>query len=528
MLKQIKYKDFYISIILIVVSFSINFSVASNGVYPVDTFIHYDNGYRILLGELPVKDYWIVHGFLIDFIQAIFFHLFGNNWYAYVIHSSLFNCIIVVSSYFIFRNLKIKKIHCFIISLSISFLAYPISGTPFLDLHATYFSLISIYLLIFLINEEKPRYWFFVAFLLCAAFFSKQVPSIYTIMGISFFNFYLFLKYKKKEFFLYYIFGAISFLLFLLIFLIYQEININDFIFQIFLFPQSIGTNRYSTHELNFNNTFLDFKFIYLVLIPIVIINIYNLQKIKNYKDSKSFKFFIVLIIFASTTIFHQIYTKNQIYIFFLIPFLTGFFLYFVEISKIKNKKKLIGIFLIICLAATTKYHIKFNIERKFHELSNTNIRDAVDASTLDKKFAGLFWISPHFDNPQKEIENLKNYLKLLKDDKKRKMIISEYNFFSSLMNEKLYAPSRTYDNISYPQKNSKYFLKYKNFLVKKIKNNSIKEIYIFRSSVLNDEDLNELIYNYISKSCFNRKNIDKYSTKLTILKCQELFNEKK
>ena len=38
----------------------------------MDTFIHYDNGFRILLGEHPVKDYWIVHGFIIDYIQALF------------------------------------------------------------------------------------------------------------------------------------------------------------------------------------------------------------------------------------------------------------------------------------------------------------------------------------------------------------------------------------------------------------------------------------------------------------------------
>ena len=69
---MLKYKNIYICVSLILVSFSINFFIASNGVYPVDTFIHYDNGFRILLGDNPVVDYWIVHGFIIDYMQAFF------------------------------------------------------------------------------------------------------------------------------------------------------------------------------------------------------------------------------------------------------------------------------------------------------------------------------------------------------------------------------------------------------------------------------------------------------------------------
>lgn len=70
-------KKKYISLFsLVFFSFFLNFFLASRGVFPIDTFIHYDSGYRILLGELPVRDFWIVHGFVIDFIQAFFFLYF--------------------------------------------------------------------------------------------------------------------------------------------------------------------------------------------------------------------------------------------------------------------------------------------------------------------------------------------------------------------------------------------------------------------------------------------------------------------
>ena len=126
MSKYIEYKNFYIYTSLAIISFSLNFYIASNGVYPVDTFIHYDNGYRILLGDNPVKDYWIVHGFIIDYLQAFFFKIFGNSWYSYLVHSSIFNSVITLATFFTFRLLKIDiLLSCF---FSISF-AFVTSGS---------------------------------------------------------------------------------------------------------------------------------------------------------------------------------------------------------------------------------------------------------------------------------------------------------------------------------------------------------------------------------------------------------------
>ena len=37
----------------------------NRGVYPIDSFSHFDSGFRILNGEHPFKDYWIVSGFFV-------------------------------------------------------------------------------------------------------------------------------------------------------------------------------------------------------------------------------------------------------------------------------------------------------------------------------------------------------------------------------------------------------------------------------------------------------------------------------
>ena len=67
----------YLSIILLFFSFFINYFYSSYGVFPIDTFLHYDSSYRITQGEYPIKDFWIVSGIFVDFLGAFFF---PNIW----------------------------------------------------------------------------------------------------------------------------------------------------------------------------------------------------------------------------------------------------------------------------------------------------------------------------------------------------------------------------------------------------------------------------------------------------------------
>ena len=115
----------------------------------------------------------------------------------------------------------------------------------------------------------------------------------------------------------------------------------------------------------------------------------------------------------------------------------------------------------------TVKYHLRFNENRKFHELINVDLDLSKKAHLIDVKLKGLKWITPHHsDNPKSEIDFLKNTLKILKEDKRKKMVITNYLFFSAIMNEKLYSPSKTYtlNGGSFPVKGNKYYLNYKNY----------------------------------------------------------------
>ena len=187
-----KYSENIYLIFLFLFAFIFNFYVASKGVLPIDTFLHYDSASRILNGIIPVRDYWVVHGVTLDYFQALFFLIFGINWSSYILHSSIFNALISITTFIYFSKIGLKKEYSIFLSLSFSILAYPISATPFIDQPAIFLSLFAFYFFYFGIKDNS-NYLFFVPLLFGLAFFSKPVPTVYLmlLMALSFIFFYL-------------------------------------------------------------------------------------------------------------------------------------------------------------------------------------------------------------------------------------------------------------------------------------------------------------------------------------------------
>ena len=186
----------------------------------MDSFHFFDSGYRVLNGEVPFIDYWLVKGPLLDYIQAVFFYIFGINWQSYVLHASLINALITISTFFVLKNFKLKTIYCFLYSLLFSILAYPSSGTPFIDHHSAFFSLLGIYSLLLAIKNEKNIYWVLAPILLIVAFLSKQVPAAYVILFVCF-VLLLYILINKRLYFIKYSFSSL--VLFILIILIFGK-----------------------------------------------------------------------------------------------------------------------------------------------------------------------------------------------------------------------------------------------------------------------------------------------------------------
>ena len=413
---------------LFLFSLLINQYYGNRGVFPVDSFSHFDTGFRILLDEHPFKDYWIVSGPFVDYLQAAFFYLFGVNWQSYVLHASLINVMLTITTYVVLRNFRLNIHYSFIYSLLFSVLAYPSSGTPFVDHHSTFFSLLGIYILILAIKNEKKIYWILLPIFFGFAFLSKQVPSSYIIISVililGFFSFLQGKFYWIKYSFL----STILFIFFILIFGKIQEINLSSFLEQYIYYPGTIGEKRFDNVNFTFRGVVDHFKFIYLALVPLFYVNLKKIFYEKNYFKQKDFYYFLCLFLLTFSLIFHQLLTKNQTFIFFLIPILTAFSHISLKVYRLNSTSPVYVVIIIICLFITTKYHLRFNEDRKFHELSYVNFEFASKGKKIDKKLTGLKWITPEFkNNPSEEIILINEAKSYLSNDQRNKMVMTHY-----------------------------------------------------------------------------------------------------
>ena len=467
-------------IVLAIFSIWVNQHFANKGAFPIDSFLIFDAAYNVTLGSHPFKDYWSITGPFLDYIQSLFFLMFGVNWFSYTLHASFLNMVLALFTYYFFFKAGLDKFYAFIYAAGVAVLAYPSIGTPFIDHHAVILSLLAMYSLALGILLKKNIFWFLVPVFLIFSFFSKQIPSVYIIVFFFFIILFylLYLKNFNKKIFVFLCFGVLgSFLLISSVFYI-NEIPFKNFLTQYIFYPYSLGEERIELLDIDFKNLISQFKFIYFALIPLSI-STFLLIKIKNKSIVNKEELIISLLFFGSVIIFiyYQLLTKNQVLIFFLIPVSAAFS--HMYIMKYFNKKYFIYFILIIFIASTLKYHYRFNQNKKFMDLIDADLGLAVDASQLDSRLLGLKWITPHYiEKPQKEINLListKNVLSTVKDNK---MIITDYQFFSSLLKNKFASPNKWYDNRSIPEKNNKYYYVHKNFFLDQIKNKKIKYLF--------------------------------------------------
>ena len=106
-----------------------------------------------------------------------------------------------------------------------------------------------------------------------------------------------------------------------------------------------------------------------------------------------------------------------------------------------------------------------------------------------------------------------------LSEDNRNKMLMTNYAFFSTILNQKIISPNRWYNecDCTYPVKGNKYFDKYKRFLINLINKNNIEVIYLIKP--IEDTE----IYQYLSKDCFKEQKITEYLSSFELKDCFEI-----
>ena len=520
--KLFKTNYFYLILVSLYAGY-INWVSGNIGVMPIDTFGFFDTGFSILKDKFPIRDFWIFTGITVDYLQAFFFIIFGKEWSSYIIHASIINIIASLSFFLFLDNFKINKAYQFIFSISFATLCYPVSGTPFAYLHSFVFSLILIFTFCSAIINDNKFLWFLIPTISLFAFFSMQTPSFYIITIITFFILFFLLKEKKTSRFKYLILGTFFALTLIFIFFISTKTPLKNFIYQYFLFPLTIGSDRLTSEstayvslldQLNLKRIIGDFKFIHIFLIPLILFTFLR----KKILDNKQILVNIVFITCAIIFIFNQLITANQIYIFSLIPILGSILL--VNLQKEKNFKTLSLILITILALSTYKFHIRYNLEKKFHDLENVDKKQSIKAEVIDNKLKYLNWVSPVFESPQEEVDLIKTAISVISNDSRKKIVITHYQFLSLVLDEDLNILNRWYlwDNNTHPTENHKYFDFYKKFTTKNFEQNEISVIYLLGSD---DEIPFSKIKNYFIDKCFkNITIIDKRFSVHELKKC--------
>ncbi len=506
---------------LTLISFSVNQYYAYIGVLPVDSFSTFNAGYDILNGSIPFKDFWSIKGPVMDILQALFFKFLGVSWFSYAMHSSVFNSIFALSTFFTLKKFNLEIKYCFFYSALASILMYPTYGIPFTDHHVAIFSVLSVYCVCVAIKFNELKYWFVIPILLFLGFFTKQTPAAYFGILIFFVSIlYLFFNFNKKIL-IYVILGSILIVLIFFALVLFFEIPIENIILQYFLFPMSLGETRLEwLFPLEFNRFILRYKLLYIALaIPIFLL---FKNMIKNFTSLISKDNLIFILLFGTLIIFvtHQLMTINGLFIFFLIPIFSGFS--HIYSKSLKNKNRYIYFFLILTLISTIYYHQKYISKRDTLVLRNVDLRDSINSSTIDNKLSNLKWITHHYPtNPKEEIQNIKDSIKIIMQDNRTKMLVTDYQFISVILSIDDNAAARIWwRHHIYPSgPGRKYFSEWRKFLINKIIQNKIEVIYTIKP--LEGEE--NILQNIISNKCYNEKNLSKILMFQEITNCKEL-----
>jgi len=519
----VKNKEIFLIIFLLIFSISFNQYYGNIGIQPIDSFFPFNSGYDVLNGMYPFKDYWTITGPFIDLVQALFFKIFGVSWFSYVLHASVFNFIFVIFFFHVLKKFKLNIFYCFLYSLFLSVLAYPSSGTPYVDHQSSYLSVMAVLCFILALNTNSKLWWFILPIIFGISFLTKQAPTAYVFIIVSFLSLvYFIFNFDLKKI----IMGLTGSLLIISIFFFFiflGKIPIMSFVHQYILFPMSFGSSRLEDgflYPLEFERIILRFKLIHLSGLILVIVMIKNVIQNYKYFISNEFLSLFALVSLAFTLIAHQLMTINGIYIYFLIPILIGFsHIYFLKYFK--EQVYILYIIIFLGTSSTIYYGYKYVNKRNFADLNNAKISRAIDAKYFDKKLSGLKWITPQYpENPKIEMSKLKEAISIIKNDNSNKAIVTDYQFISVILSIYDNSPNKVWYSFHvYPSKSDRYFDFYQKFFIKQIEKKKIQTFYTVKP-LYGD---NDVLKDILSENCVSKIMLTDILIKQEIKKCEQI-----
>ena len=116
---------------------------------------------------------------------------------------------------------------------------------------------------------------------------------------------------------------------------------------------------------------------------------------------------------------------------------------------------------IILSLGSTIHYANKYINKRDFMDLRNASMSQTINSQILSNKLTGLKWISClQPKNPKKEVEQLLEVMKIIKNDNANKSIITDYQFISVALSIYDFSQSHVWfiNHVANQKNESKYF----------------------------------------------------------------------
>lgn len=171
-------------LVIFAVAFGVVFHFGRGGWHPLDCSIIFDGGWRVLQGQLPHRDFMTPNGQLPILMQAALFKLFGVNWWAYLLHSSLVAGCFAVVAHRLMRLMGVSPWAAIFFALATANVYYVVKGLPYMEQHAFFFALLGLTLAV---AAGQASGWRRRLLLLSVgpvflmAYLSKQIPTVFVI-----------------------------------------------------------------------------------------------------------------------------------------------------------------------------------------------------------------------------------------------------------------------------------------------------------------------------------------------------------
>lgn len=158
---------------------------AGRGFHPLDGSIVFDAGWRMLGGQVPLRDFVAPESIVPGALQALCFALFGVDWSAYALHAGVLNGAFAGLVFLLLRALAVERRLALLCALASAVVFQPPIGAPFPELHAFFFALAATLAGVAGMRAQRalPRVLALacVTPLLALGLFSYKNPSVFAI-----------------------------------------------------------------------------------------------------------------------------------------------------------------------------------------------------------------------------------------------------------------------------------------------------------------------------------------------------------